>query len=87
MTADQLELISTDPRGRYGRALIAGTGVRVAAPYGPGLVCEELRRRSDDPDLQWRDTHPVVFVGAGSHSGACLPGDYLVTVEPPSPPN
>ena len=32
----------------------------------------------------WRDTHPVVFVGAGSHSGACLPGDYLVTVEPPS---
>ena len=45
---------------------------------------DDLRRRSDDPDLQWRDTHPVVFVGAGSHSGACLPGDYLVTVEPPS---
>lgn len=43
----------------------------------------DLRRRFDDPDLQWRDTHPVVFVGAGSHSGACLPGDYLVTVEPP----
>ena len=53
MTADQLELISTDLRGRYGRALIAGTGVRVAAPYGPGLVCEELlplpqSRRHDD---------------------------------------
>jgi hypothetical protein len=45
---------------------------------------DDLRRRSDDPDIQWRDTHPVVFVGAGSHSGACLPGDYLVTVEPPS---
>jgi hypothetical protein len=45
---------------------------------------DDLRRRSDDPDLQWQDTHPVVFVGAGSHSGACLPGDYLVTVEPPS---
>jgi hypothetical protein len=45
---------------------------------------DDLRRRFDDPDLQWRDTHPVVFVGAGSHSGACLPGDYLVTVEPPS---
>ena len=44
---------------------------------------DDLRRRSDDPDLNWRDTHPVVFVGAGSHSGACLPGDYLVTVEPP----
>ena len=24
----------------------------------------------------------MVFVGAGSHSGACLPGDYMVTVEP-----
>jgi hypothetical protein len=45
---------------------------------------DDLRRRFDDPDLSWRDTHPVVFVGAGSHSGACLPGDYLVTVEPPS---
>ena len=44
---------------------------------------DDLRRRADDPDLQWQDTHPVVFVGAGSHSGACLPGDYLVTVEPP----
>ena len=45
---------------------------------------DDLRRRSDDPDLTWRDTHPVVFAGAGSHSGACLPGDYLVTVEPPA---
>jgi putative flippase GtrA len=45
---------------------------------------DDLRRRSDDPDLEWRDTHPVVFAGAGSHSGACLPGDYLVTVEPPA---
>jgi hypothetical protein len=53
VTADQLELISTDPRGRYGRALIAGTGVRVAAPDGPGLAREELfplpqSRRQDD---------------------------------------
>jgi hypothetical protein len=45
-------------------------------------VGDDLRRRQDDPDLEWRDTHPVVFVGAGSHSGACLPGDYVVTVEP-----
>ena len=45
---------------------------------------DDLRRRPDDPDLQWRDTHPVVFAGAGSHSGAYLPGDYLVTVEPPA---
>jgi hypothetical protein len=47
-------------------------------------VGDDLRRRRDDPDLQWRDTHPVVFAGAGSHSGAYLPGDYLVTVEPPA---
>jgi len=47
-------------------------------------VGDDLRRRADDPDLEWRDTHPVVFVGAGSHSGAYLPGDYLVTVEPPA---
>jgi hypothetical protein len=46
-------------------------------------VGDDLRRRLDDPDIEWRDTHPVVFVGAGSHSGAYLPGDYLVTVEPP----
>jgi hypothetical protein len=45
-------------------------------------VGDDLRRRPDDPDLEWRDTHPVVFVGAGSHSGAYLPGDYLVTAEP-----
>ncbi len=45
---------------------------------------DDLRRRQDDPDLEWRDTHPVVYAGAGSHSGAYLPGDYLVTVEPPA---
>src|SRR5271166_856811 len=44
---------------------------------------DDLRRRQDDPDIEWRDTHPVVYAGAGSHSGAYLPGDYLVTVEPP----
>ena len=44
---------------------------------------DDLRRRHDDPDIEWRDTHPVVFAGAGSHSGAYLPGDYLITVEPP----
>lgn len=47
-------------------------------------VGDDLRRRPDDPDLTWRDTHLVVFAGAGSHSGAYLPGDYLVTVEPPA---
>ena len=43
---------------------------------------DDLRRRWDDPDLTVEGTHPVVFAGAGSHSGAFLAGDYLVTVNP-----
>jgi len=46
---------------------------------------DDLRRRCDDPDITWvDDTHPVVYAGAGSHSGAYLPGEYLVRVEPPA---
>ena len=45
----------------------------------------DLRRRWDDPDLEHVGEHPVVYVGAGSHSAACLPGDYLVTVAPEVP--
>jgi hypothetical protein len=46
---------------------------------------DDLRRRPDDPDLDWVDgTHPVCFAGAGSHSGAYLAGDYLVRVQPPA---
>jgi hypothetical protein len=46
---------------------------------------DDLRRRWDDPDLTLVDgRHPVVFAGAGSHSGAYLAGDYLITVEPPN---
>ncbi|GLY00422.1 MULTISPECIES: hypothetical protein [Actinoplanes] len=45
---------------------------------------DDLRRRWDDPDLTLDGgRHPVVFVGAGSHSGAYVPGDYLITVRPP----
>lgn len=48
-------------------------------------VGDDLRRRHDDPDLAWvGGTHVVGNVGAGSHSGAYLPGDYLVRVQPPS---
>jgi hypothetical protein len=48
-------------------------------------VGDDLRRRVDDPDLQLVDgTHPVVHAGAGSHSGAYLPGDYIVRVAPPA---
>jgi hypothetical protein len=46
---------------------------------------DDLRRRWDDPDLTVVDhTHPVVFAGAGSHSGAYLAGDYLITVPAPT---
>lgn len=39
---------------------------------------DDLRRRWDDPDLELVGEHPVVYVGAGSHAGAYLPGDYAV---------
>lgn len=45
----------------------------------------DLRRRWDDPDLEHVGEHPVVYVGAGSHSAACRPGEYLVTVAPDLP--
>ena len=46
---------------------------------------DDLRRRWDDPDLTLvGGRHPVVFAGAGSHSGAYLAGDYLITVAPPT---
>ncbi len=44
---------------------------------------DDLRRRWDDPDLQRSGHHPVVFAGAGSHSGAFVPGDYVISVNPP----
>ena len=43
---------------------------------------DDLRRRWDDPELRRDGDHPLVFAGAGSHSGAFLPGEYLVTVNP-----
>ena len=47
-------------------------------------VGDDLRQCVDDPDLHLIDgTHPVVNAGAGLHSGAYLPGDYIVTVAPP----
>jgi hypothetical protein len=44
---------------------------------------DALRRRWDDPGLRREDGHPVVFPGAGSHSGAFVPADYVVSVELP----
>ena len=46
---------------------------------------DDLRRRWDDPDMERVGDHPVVYAGAGSHSGAYLKGEYLITVSPPLP--
>ncbi|GAA3765106.1 AAA family ATPase [Salinactinospora qingdaonensis] len=43
---------------------------------------DDLRRSWDDPELHREGDHPVVFVGAGSHSHQMLPGDYLIQVDP-----
>lgn len=44
---------------------------------------DDLRRRWDDPQLRREGDHPVLFPGAGSHSGAFVPGDYVISVDPP----
>lgn len=48
-------------------------------------VGDDLRRRWDDPDLTRVGEHPVVFSGAGSHSGAYLRGEYLIGADIPLP--
>jgi hypothetical protein len=45
---------------------------------------DELRRRWDDPALAREGDHPVVFAGAGSHSMAFVPDDYIVSVTLPA---
>ena len=45
---------------------------------------DELRRRWDDPRLVRQGDHPVVFAGAGSHSMAFGPDDYVVSVTLPA---
>ena len=42
-----------------------------------------LRRRVDDPDLEWVDGHIVAYPGAGSHSHAPRSVDEAVRVDPP----
>lgn len=49
-------------------------------------VGDDLRRRWDDPDIEFVDgNHPVVYAGAGSHSGAYLRGEYLISAAVPLP--
>jgi hypothetical protein len=78
-----LFLIEPDPGADGGPS--AGPQLAWVAFSSHDEVGDDLRRRVDDPDLQLVDgTHPVVYAGAGSHSGAYLPGDYIVSVAPPA---
>ncbi|MFQ5921666.1 MAG: hypothetical protein ACE5M4_02385 [Anaerolineales bacterium] len=43
---------------------------------------DDLRRRWDDPMIVKEGSHPVVFVGAGSHSGYFEQGEYLMGAAP-----
>ncbi|KPL77269.1 hypothetical protein ADN00_09015 [Ornatilinea apprima] len=44
---------------------------------------DDLRRHWNDPEVQKVGDHPVVFVGAGSHAGYFLPGEYLMELDVP----
>ena len=44
---------------------------------------DALRRRVDDPDLEWVGQHVVAYPGAGSHSHSPIRTDELVRVDPP----
>lgn len=48
-------------------------------------VGDDLRRRWDDPDMTTIGEHPVVFAGAGSHSGSYLAGEYVISTPIPLP--
>ena len=44
---------------------------------------DALRRRADDPDLEWVGDHVVAYPGAGSHSHTPMAMDEAVRVDPP----
>jgi hypothetical protein len=44
---------------------------------------DDLRRRGDDPDLEWVGEHPIVYVGAGSHANYFFQGEYMPSVPVP----
>ncbi len=67
---------------------LAGTGGQASPAWVAASSHDHhgavLRRRWDDPTLRREEDHPVVFPGAGSHSGAFVPGDYVISVEIPT---
>ncbi|MGB0383572.1 MAG: PspA/IM30 family protein [Ardenticatenaceae bacterium] len=44
---------------------------------------DDLRRRWDDPEVEWVGEHPVIYAGAGSHAGYYTRGEYLTELELP----
>jgi hypothetical protein len=44
---------------------------------------DDLRRRWDDPEVEKKGTHPIVYVGAGSHASYYSSGEYLTQIEIP----
>lgn len=44
---------------------------------------DDLRRRWDDPALEWVGDHPVVYAGAGSHANYFFRGEYMPAVPLP----
>ncbi len=44
---------------------------------------DDLRRRWDDPEVEWVGDHPVIYAGAGSHASYYSPGEYLAELELP----
>ena len=80
---------TTRPTGRRSRSTWCPDGDGGWRPAWVGasshdLAGADLRRRWDDPQLRREGDHPVIYPGAGSHSGAFLPGDYVVSVELPA---
>ncbi|MGV1007998.1 MAG: hypothetical protein ACOYBY_05235 [Dermatophilaceae bacterium] len=81
------------PPHEVGESVGDGASQPVAPPLRPAWVAfsshdevgDDLRRRWDDPDLTLVGEHPVVFAGGGSHSGAYLPGEYLISTALPLP--
>src|ERR687895_706695 len=46
---------------------------------------DNLRRRWDDPEVEYVGEHPVIYVGAGSHASYYAPGEYLTELDLPLP--
>lgn len=44
---------------------------------------DDLRRRWDDPDIEWLGEHPIIYAGAGSHANYFFRGEYMPAVVVP----